>query len=71
MIALWAQVTVTPDDNKITVFHSGKPQGFNVQILKGGQIKPTPIAGDKLQWKKPQKKLKKKKNLWHYKQTHT
>lgn len=59
IIALCAQVTVTPDDNKITVFHNGKPQGSKVVMPAGGQTKPTLSAGDKLQWKKPQKKLKK------------
>jgi len=31
-------------------------QGFNTIILTGGQIKPIKIDGDKLAWKKAQKK---------------
>jgi len=48
-IPLCAQVIVIPDDNKIIVFHKGKPQGSNTVIPNGGQIQPIPIAGDKLQ----------------------
>jgi hypothetical protein len=55
----WAQVIVTPDDNKIIVFNKGKPQGFKVDIPSGGQIHPIPIEGAKVQWKKAQKKEKK------------
>jgi len=58
-IALWAQVTVTPEDNKIMVFHKGKPQGSNETIPWGGQVHPMPMEGDNVQWKKAQKKLKK------------
>lgn len=59
IIALCTTVTVTPEDNKITVFNKGNPQASKVIIPLGGKAKPTPIAGAKLQWKKPQKKLKK------------
>ena len=48
-IALCAHVIVTPEDNKITVFHKGNPHGFKEAIPKGGQTQPTPIDGDKLQ----------------------
>ena len=58
-IALWAQVTVTPDDNRIIVFHKGKPHGSKAEIPWGGQTQPIPIEGDKVQWKNAQKKLKK------------
>jgi hypothetical protein len=58
-IPLCAQVIVTPDDNKITVFHNGNPQGSNDRIPLGGHIDPMAIEGDKLQWKNAQKKLKK------------
>ena len=58
-IPLWHQVIVIPEDNKITVFHKGKPQGSKVVIPNGGQIQPIPTEGDKLQWKNAQKKLKK------------
>ena len=36
-IALWQQVTVIPEDNKIIVFNKGKPHGSNETILNGGQ----------------------------------
>ena len=29
-IPLWAQVIVTPEDNRIIVFHKGNPQGSKV-----------------------------------------
>ena len=58
-IDLWALVMVTPEDNKIIVFHRGNPHGSKATITKGGQTQPIPIEGDKLQWKKAQKKLKK------------
>ena len=58
-MARWAQVTVTPEDNKITVFHKGKPQGSNDVIPCGGHVQPIPMDGDNVQWKKAQKKLKK------------
>jgi len=48
-IALCAQVTVTPEDNKIIVFHKGKPHGSNVDIPCGGQTPPIPIDGDNVQ----------------------
>jgi hypothetical protein len=58
-IARWAAVIVTPEDNKIIVFHSGNPQALTVVIPTGGQIQPIPTLGDSVQWKKLQKKLKK------------
>jgi hypothetical protein len=58
-IALCAHVTVTPEDNKIKVFHKGKPHGSNAEIPCGGQTQPIPIDGDNVQWKNAQKKLKK------------
>jgi hypothetical protein len=54
-----AQVTLTPEDNNITVFNKGKPQGFKTSIPAGGQIQPIATEGAKLQWKKAQKKPKK------------
>jgi hypothetical protein len=42
-------VIVTPDDNKITVFNNGKPQGSKGSMPTGGQTQPTLIAGLKLQ----------------------
>jgi hypothetical protein len=48
-IALCAQVIVTPEDNKITVFHKGNPHGFKEEMPKGGQTHPIPTDGDRLQ----------------------
>jgi len=48
-IALCAQVTVTPEDNKIAVFNKGKAQGLMVWIPNGGQTAPIQIAGDTLE----------------------
>lgn len=50
---------VTPEDNKIIVFHKGNPHALIVDIPIGGHTHPIPMLGDKIQWKKPQKKLKK------------
>ena len=58
-IARCAHVIVTPDDNKITVFHRGNPHGFNAKIPLGGHIQPNATAGANEQWKNAQKKLKK------------
>lgn len=44
-----AAVMVTPDDNKIIVFHKGNPQALTVVIPTGGQIQPTPTLGDNVQ----------------------
>jgi len=43
------QVTVTPDDNKIKVFHNGNPHGSRDITPCGGQIHPIPTDGAKLQ----------------------
>jgi hypothetical protein len=48
-IDLCAQVTVIPEDNKIKVFHRGKPHGSNAEIPCGGQTQPIPIDGDNVQ----------------------
>ena len=58
-IARWDQVTVIPDDNKMTVFNNGMPQGSIVVIFSGGQTSPISTDGAKLQWKKAQKNEKK------------
>ena len=55
-IALWATVKVTPDDNKIIVFKKGMPHGLIIKIPLGGQIQNKKTEGDKLKWKKAQKK---------------
>jgi hypothetical protein len=48
-MARCAQVTVTPDDNKIKVFHNGNPQGSNAIIPCGGHTQPIPTEGAKAQ----------------------
>jgi len=57
----WAQVTVTPDESKIKVFSRGTLNGLNGEIPEGGQNKPISILGERLLWKKAQKKEKKNK----------
>jgi hypothetical protein len=42
-------VIVTPDDNKITVFKRGNPQGSKGSNPTGGQTHPILIAGLKEQ----------------------
>lgn len=57
----WAHVIVTPELNKIAVFNKGTWNGLKIKIPDGGQILPNSVDGDKLEWKKAQKKLIKKK----------
>jgi hypothetical protein len=52
-----------PEVNKSIVFSSGKDHGSIVNIPFGGQTPPIQILGDKLKWKKAQKKEKKKHYL--------
>jgi len=61
IIARWANVNDTPDDNKINVFKNGIPHGFITVIPKGGHIEKIEIAGEILKWKNDQKKKKKNK----------
>jgi hypothetical protein len=56
----WAHVTVTPEVNKIAVFNRGTWNGLKIRIPIGGQILPSSIVGERLLWKKAQKKLTKK-----------
>lgn len=59
---LWcAHVTVAPELSKIAVFNSGTEKGLRGSIPRGGQHTPISIAGDKLLWKKAQKKETKNK----------
>ena len=61
IIPRWAATSATPDVNKTTVFTNGNMKGSRVSskwIPSGGQIPPTLIDGDKLAWKKAQKKGK-------------
>lgn len=58
--AWWAQVTDTPDDNKIILFSKGTPKGSKATIPIGGQLPPSSMLGLRLLWKYLQKKDKKK-----------
>jgi len=44
----WAQVTLMPDEIRITVFNSGTWNGLNTLIPKGGQVEPISTLGDNL-----------------------
>jgi len=55
----WAHVTVTPEANKIIVFKRGTWKGLNGITPWGGHCKPNSIVGERLLWKKAQKKEKK------------
>jgi urease accessory protein UreE len=54
-----AQVILTPEESKIKVFRKGNSKGFSTSISLGGQTHPIATEGDKLEWKKAQKKPKK------------
>jgi hypothetical protein len=47
---------LTPEDRRIKVFKKGSSKGFNTSIPLGGQTQPIDTAGDRLEWKKAQKK---------------
>ena len=55
-----AHVTVAPEPNKIAVFNKGTANGLTASIPIGGQEQPNSIEGEREEWKKAQKKLKKK-----------
>lgn len=57
----WAYVTVTPDDNKITVLSKGNSKAFIASIPMGGHWAPNSTVGDNALWKKAQKIAKKNK----------
>lgn len=57
----WAQVIEKPEERRIMVFSKGIKNGLKLWIIWGGHIKPISILGDRLEWKKAQKNLKKKK----------
>lgn len=61
IILWWAHVTVTPDVKRIAVFNNGTWNGLKINTPKGGHMLPNSIVGDRLLWKKAQKKLTKKK----------
>lgn len=55
----WLYVTVTPEDNKITVFNNGNSKGLIDSIPKGGHFAPSSTVGDNALWKNDQKIAKK------------
>jgi len=57
----WAQVTLTPEDKRITVFNNGTPKGLKDKIPKGGHSLPSSTFTASLLWKKAQKKTQKRK----------
>ena len=57
----WAQVTVIPEESKITVLRRGIWKGFIAWIPRGGQMFPISIVGANLLWKNIQKKDTKNK----------
>ena len=59
-ILWWAQVTVAPELKSMAVFNKGTEKGLRGSTPKGGHITPISIEGDKLLWKKAQKKDTKK-----------
>ena len=58
--AWWDQVTVAPELRRIAVFNKGTAKGFTASIPTGGHSQPNSIEGLREEWKKAQKKLKKK-----------
>lgn len=50
-----AQVTVTPEANRMAVFNSGTCIGLNGSIPVGGHVDPNSMVGDSLEWKNAQK----------------
>jgi hypothetical protein len=50
---------VTPDDNNNNVLTNGNPQMSRGWIPLGGHTQPIAIEGERLTWKKAQKKAKK------------
>lgn len=55
----WLYVTVTPEDNNITVFSKGNSKGLILSIPNGGHFAPNSTVGDKALWKKDQNIAKK------------
>ena len=61
IILWWHQVTVTPEESKITVFNRGTSKGLKGITPLGGHAPPSSMDGARLLWKKAQKKLIKKR----------
>lgn len=53
-------MTVTPEARRIAVFSNGTSMGFRGLIPTGGHCPPSSGVGARLEWKKAQKKPKKK-----------
>lgn len=60
-ILWWHKVILTPDANNTTVFNKGTAKGFKGETPIGGHAVPKSATGFNLEWKKAQKKDKKKK----------
>ena len=58
-IAWWAQVTDTPDARRTAVLRRGTAKGLMGVMPVGGQVQPREQQGERLLWKKGQKKEKK------------
>lgn len=56
----WHIVTVKPENSNKIVFTIGWWNIFNTIIWSGGQLKDISAVGEREEWKKAQKKLKKK-----------
>lgn len=60
-IMAWCdQVTEAPDDKRTAVFSRGTSNGFKALIPIGGHTAPISTVGPNEEWKKAQKKEKKK-----------
>lgn len=60
-VMLWcAQVTVTPEASRMAVLRRGTSRGFRGVIPVGGHWLPSSGVGARLEWKKAQKKPRKK-----------
>ena len=56
----WAHVMETPEERRTAVLSRGTAKGFRGSIPTGGQNEPREGDGARLEWKKAQKKEKKK-----------
>lgn len=57
----WAQVTVMPEAKRMAVLSRGTSSGLRGLIPVGGHWPPSSGVGARLEWKKAQKKPRKKK----------
>ena len=61
MMLWWAHVTVTPEARRTAVLRRGTLNGSKGMMPEGGQQPPISGDGARLEWKKAQKKPRKKK----------